>query len=165
MKFFRSLLPYAKEYGVNIALENMWQRDGKRKIIMDSACSKAAEFVRYLDTLDDAHFVACLDLGHCGLVGGEPQEMIRALGHERLQALHVHDNDLFADKHTFPYFGKTDWEEVMRALADIDYQGDLTMESDGFYSSLPPEIKPSADRLLVDIGRYLIKRYAFYKEA
>lgn len=163
MKFYRSLLPYAKEYGVKIALENMWQRDEKRKVIMDSACSSAAEFVRYLDTLNDEHFVACLDLGHCGLVGEDPAQMIRALGHDRLQALHVHDNDLLRDQHTFPYLGKNDWEEIMKALAEIDYQGDLTMESNGFHPAFPAELKPAADRFLVAIGRHLIERYEFYK--
>ena len=164
MKFYRSLLPYAKEYGVKIALENMWQRDAKRKIIMDSTCSQAKEFVRYLDALDDEHFVACLDLGHCGLVGESVTDMIRTLGHERLLALHVHDNDFLRDEHTFPYLGKNDWEEIMKALAEINYQGDLTMEADGFYPHFPADLKPAADRFLVDIGRYLIERYEFYKK-
>ena len=30
IEFYRSLLPYAKEYGVKIALENMWQIDKKQ---------------------------------------------------------------------------------------------------------------------------------------
>ena len=165
MKFYRSLLPYAKEYGVKIALENMWQRDQKRKgIIVDSTCSQAGEFIRYLDTLNDEHFVACLDIGHCALVGDDPADTIRALGRERLQALHVHDNDFLNDQHTFPYLGKYNWEEIIKALAEIDYQGDLTMESDGLYHSLPIPLLPAADRFLVAIGRYLIERYEFYRK-
>ena len=159
MRFYRSLLPYAKEYDVKIALENMWQIDKKRRVICDDTCSRAVEFARYVDTLDDEHFVACLDLGHCGLIGEEPQDAIRILGHDRLKALHVHDNDYRGDTHTLPFLSHMEWEEIMKALADIKYDGEFTFEADNFLPHFPKDLKPMAAKFMVDTGRYLISRY------
>ena len=162
MKFYRDLLPYAKEYDVKIALENMFQKETKRKIIGHDTCSRPEEFVRYIDTLDDEHFVACLDLGHCGVVGEEAYRAIRVLGHDRLKALHVHDNDYTKDMHMLPGLGKMDWEEIMKALAEIRYDGEFTYEADRFFISMPQEMMPNAVRLMVDMGRYLIGRFDEY---
>ena len=162
IRFYRSLLPYAKEFDVKIALENMWQNEKKRRYISDDVCSRAAEFVRYIDTLDDEHFVACLDLGHCGLVGEEPQDAIRILGHDRLKALHVHDNDYRSDVHTLPFLSNMEWEEIMKALADIKYDGEFTYEADNFLPHFPADFKPTAVKFMVDTGRYLISRYDHY---
>lgn len=162
MAMYRALLPYAKEYGVKIALENMWQIERKRKIIGSNVCSHAQEFARYIDALDDEHFVACLDLGHSGLVAQEAQDAIRILGHDRLKALHVHDNDYRNDSHTLPFLSKMDWEAIMRALADIRYDGEFTFEADSFLAGFPKEFKPTAAKFMVDTGRYLIGRYEHY---
>ena len=63
--------------------------------------------------------------------------MIRALGGKRVKALHVHDNDLVRDVHTLPFTRKIDWDEVMTALKDIGYDGELTFEADTFLSQFP----------------------------
>ena len=162
MKFYRELLPYAKEFDVKIALENMWQHERKRKVIGANACSHGAEFVRYLDALNDERFVACLDLGHCGLVGEEPQKAIRILGHDRLKALHIHDNDYRNDTHTMPYLSDMNWEEIMKALAAIRYDGEFTYEADAFLVHFPADYKPRAVKFMVDTARYLIGKYEHY---
>jgi sugar phosphate isomerase/epimerase len=159
MKFYRDLLPYAKEFDVKIALENMWQIDKKRKYISEDVCSRATEFARYIDALDDEHFVACLDLGHCGLIGEEAEDAIRILGHDRLKALHVHDNDYRSDMHTLPFLQNMNWDAIMKALADIRYDGDFTFEADNFLSHFPNDFKPRAVKFMVDTGRYLIGMY------
>ena len=164
MKFYKDLLPYAKEYGVKIAIENMWRTEPKRKYICPSACGTADELVRYIDTLDDDTFVACLDLGHCGLVGEEAQDAIRILGHDRLKALHVHDNNYREDSHTLPMLSMMDWNEICKALADIDYDGDFTFEADAFLRYIPKDFKPTASRYMADTGRYLIKKIEGFKE-
>lgn len=163
MKFYRDLLPYAKEYDIKIALENMFQREKKRKVFGHDTCSRPAEFVRYVDELNDEHFVACLDLGHCGVVGEEAYNAIRILGHDRLKALHVHDNDYTNDMHMMPGLGKMDWEEIMKALAEIRYDGEFTYEADRFFISMPHAMMPKAVSLMVEMGRYLIGRFEDHK--
>ena len=159
MEFYGRLLPYAKEYGVVICLENMFSFDSVRGCIVPNVCSLAEEFVDFLDSLDSEWFTACLDVGHCVLVGEKPEDAIRTLGGDRLKALHIHDNNYRADQHLFPYFGKIDWDAVTAALREIGYQGEFTFEADGFFRGLPADetVFRSALRLGNDIGRYLLE--------
>lgn len=133
LEFYNSLIPYCKEYGVKVALENMWghsQIDSSR--IIANVCSFGCDLAEYYDELDPKYFTVCLDLGHCTLVGETPENAIRTLG-SRLHALHVHDNDTVKDIHTLPYMGKTDWDAVTKALRDVNYNGDFTFEVGGAY--------------------------------
>lgn len=159
MNFYRRLLPYCKEYGVKIGVENMWQRDKLRRITVMDTCNSSAEFVRYIDTLDSEYAVACLDIGHVGLPVRDDgaADMIRALGHDRLKALHVHDNDFQGDLHLLPYMGKIDWTGITQALADINYDGDLTYEiTPSLISTTDEEFTPIAAKFVADVGRHLI---------
>ncbi len=157
MDFYRRLAPYAKEAGIKIALENMWQRNPETKEIVVSACSRTKDFVDWIDTLNDDCFTACLDLGHSGLYGFDAAEQIKGLGH-RLGALHVHDNDYQADAHTAPYLGKMHWDTICEALAAIGYAGDFTLEADNFFNHFPETLAPNAAKFMQDIGRDLIDR-------
>ena len=158
MEFYRRLLPVAKEYDLVIGVENMWEWDERREVICDSVCAPPEELCRYVDTLNDPHFTVCLDIGHVGLCGREPQDAIRAIGHDRLGALHVHDVDYRHDLHTLPYCGQYDWEPICRALHDVQYRGDLTFEADNFFEHFPVEMAEEAARFMVKVGRNLIAR-------
>ncbi len=160
MEFYRSLLPICKEYNIKIGVENMFQRELLRGHLTFDTCNQIPEFIRYVDTLNSEYIVACLDIGHVGLPtrDDEAWDFIRALGRERLQALHVHDNDYRNDSHSLPYIGKIDWNEVTKALGEIDYQGDFTYEvnTNTFMSrAMPEELVLSALRYAHDIGRHL----------
>lgn len=157
MQFYNALKPYAEEYGVKIGVENMWQMPGGIKID-HSTCSRPEEFVRYIDTLNSEWFVACLDIGHAPIVGVDPAELIRALGKDRLKALHVHDVDGKGDLHTLPYCSKINWDSVCSALKEIGYEGDFTYEIGGFFTSLPKELLLPAAKFSVATGRHLISK-------
>ena len=158
MDFYRRLIPYCEEYQLKVALENMYQVPYGKKI-NHSTCSKPEEFIRYLDELNNDVFVACLDLGHTCLVCEDPAEFIRKLGSTRLKALHVHDVDGIDDTHTAPYFGVINWDQVMAALKEINYEGDFTFEVAGQYlNPLPKELFASALYHLAETGRYLMKK-------
>ena len=158
MDFYRALAPHAKRLGIKVALENMWQRDPADGHIVDSTCSSAAEFIRYFDTLADPDaFTCCLDLGYCGLCGYEAADMIRALGAERLTALHVHDNDHLTDAHALPFLGRMDWEGICTALREIRYRGDFTYEAHTLLRPIPTALMPSAYRFMADMARHLVK--------
>ena len=133
MDYYRRLIPYAKEYGVKIGVENMFQADPRRKHIVADTCSNLEEFIRYIDTLDSDQITACLDVGHVGLPLNdmEAADCVRGLGHDRLGSLHIHDNDYKSDLHTLPYLGIMNWMDIAKALGEIDYQGDFTYEVKG----------------------------------
>lgn len=158
--FYRELLPTALRAGVRIGVENMYQSDPRRGYLVDDTCSRAEEFCRYIDTLNHPRIVACLDLGHVGLVAHQEEawDVIRALGHDRLCALHVHDNDYRGDQHQLPYIGKMDWAKITQALGEIDYQGDFTYENGwAFLSGMDEEFLPTALRYMADVGRHLMR--------
>ena len=156
MEFYGKLIPYCQEFGIRIAVENMWQYHPWPKIT-HSTCSVPEEMNRYLDTLNSPWITGCLDVGHASLVGQLPDEFVSAMGADRLGALHIHDVTKTEDSHTIPYQGVIDWQKLMQALKTIDYQGDLTFECDGFFKMLPPELYPEALRLLAHTGHFLMK--------
>ena len=156
MQFYNALKPYAEEYGVKIGVENMWQQPNG--IIDHSTCSRPEEFVRYIDTLNSEWFVACLDIGHAPICRVDPAELIRALGKDRLKALHVHDVDGKDDLHTMPYCSKINWDSVCAALKEIGYEGDFTYEIGGFFAPLPKELLLPAAKFSVATGRHLISK-------
>ena len=157
-EFYNRLVPVCKEYGVKVATENMFGRDKRRDYIVSTICSEGWEFSKMMDMLDSEYFTACVDIGHAGLVGTTAAELIKALGHDKLGCLHVHDNDYKRDRHLPPFFCELDWAEITQALADVDYKGDFTFEADNFFRSYPEELMPSAYKLLHDTGRYLISQ-------
>lgn len=99
-EMFLELLPFAKECGIKIATENMWNWDAEKDEAAFAACATPESFNAHLDAVNDAFFGACLDIGHAEMrgLGTSAEEMIYALGN-RLYTLHIHDNDLKHDSH------------------------------------------------------------------
>ncbi|MBQ8576272.1 MAG: sugar phosphate isomerase/epimerase [Clostridia bacterium] len=132
-EMYLELLPFAKEHGVKIATENMWNWDDEKDESSFAACATAEDFVEHIDVVNDDFLVACLDLGHAEMRGSGTGavNMIHALGH-RLQALHIHDNDKWHDSHQIPFSMNIDFEAIAKALKDINYQGYFTLEADNY---------------------------------
>ncbi len=132
-EMYLELLPFAKECGVKIATENMWNWNPETDRASFAACSTAESFVAHLDAVNDPYFVACLDIGHAEMMrdGTTAVGMIKALG-SRLQALHIHDNDRWHDNHQIPFSMGIDFTAVAKALKEIDYKGELTLEADNY---------------------------------
>ena len=163
-EFYGDLIPFSEKYGVKIACENMWQYNHRKKRIVDSVCADPQEFIYYIDSQNSPNMVACMDLGHCELTGRKTADCIRAMG-SRIQALHVHDNYGVNDDHLLPGYGKLDWDEIMKALAEINYRGNLTFEADNF---LMPYVNDrdgavKALTLMEHVGRTLIGKFENYK--
>lgn len=162
VEFYRALIPDCERLNILICAENMWQWDDKREIIVDSICAQPEEFCALLDAIDSPWIVGCLDIGHSALVGVEPADFIRALGSKRLQALHVHDVDYRKDCHTMPFIERIDWENTMKALAEIGYEGDLTLEADNYLRLFPKELQTAACRMMAQTAGYLRSRFEAY---
>lgn len=158
MAFYNRLKPYCEQFGVIVAVENMFGfADGH---VTPAVCSTEAEFVDYIDSLDERYFCACLDIGHAELRGAgafSAVSMIRALGGKRLRALHVHDNDKTSDLHTLPFTRSIRWREIIDALIEIGYSGVFTFEADNFISGFPPELSFEASKFMATVGRYLVR--------
>lgn len=136
--FYAELLPFAADHGVQIATENMWNWDNRLGHATPCACSTPDNFNAHLDAA--AGLIACLDIGHAEMhgLGTGAVEMIHALG-SRLQALHIHDNDLVHDSHMIPFAGKIDFGAMVTALKAVNYQGYLTLEADTYLNRFAPD--------------------------
>lgn len=159
MNYYRRLIPYAAEYGIQIGVENMFQKDPLRNCIVADTCSNIDEFIRYVDTLNSPQITACLDVGHVALPLSDltAADMIRKLGHDRLGSLHIHDNDYTRDQHILPYLGKLDWAEIAKALGEIDYKGDFTFEVNGqLISGCDEGFVPIAAGFMGAVGKHIV---------
>lgn len=132
-EFYNELLPFAKEHGVKIATENMWNYNTTTWEIVSAACSDEKSFVNHLNEVGDDYFVACLDIGHAEIksLNTSAVKMIKALG-QKLQALHIHDTDLVHDNHQIPFSMKIDFLPIIKALKEIKYGGYFTLEADAY---------------------------------
>ena len=139
-EFYWELLPFAKECGVKIATENMWDWDNEKDQSSFAACSTSEDFLKHLEVVNDEFFVACLDLGHAEMrgSGSGAVNMIRALG-KHLQALHIHDNDQWHDSHQIPFSMNVDFDAIVKALKEINYSGYFTLEADQYLKAYDEE--------------------------
>ena len=158
--FYAELLPFAKEHGVKIATENMWNWDSAANCAVPCACSTPESFNAHLDAVNDPNFVACLDIGHAEMkgLGTSAVEMIHALG-SRLQALHIHDNDRHHDSHMIPFAGKIDFAAIVQALKATGYGGYLTLEADTYLKNYTPDAVLVGLRQLAAAARNLKEMY------
>lgn len=155
LDFYKRLAPYAKELGIKIAIENIGRV---------SVTSTPARLAKLYDELCDPVFTLCFDVGHCLLEEVDPAGAIRILGDRLVHGCtHVHDNFGDSDAHTLPFYGKVDWESVMKALADIGYEGDLNYEASNFIKSLPKDLYFDGLKFMAKVGHYLIGRFEYYK--
>lgn len=165
MEYYNILRPYAENCGVRICLENMFQRDPETQRRIESVCCFDGGFIDYFDSLGSDTFTCCLDIGHCGLVGTSAQDAIRMLGHDRIGALHVHDNDLVTDQHLAIGMGKVNWDEVAKALADIDYKGIFTLEADCAFNFVQKEFMPLMAKYMYESAKAVTDKIEAYKNA
>lgn len=139
-EMYLELLPFAKDHGVKIATENMWNWDKEKDEACFAACASPKSFCEHIDIVGDPFLVACLDIGHAEMRGQDTSavEMIRALGH-RIAALHLHDNDKWKDTHAMPFTMDIDFIPIMAALREVGYAGDVTLECGTHLKSCTPE--------------------------
>lgn len=132
-EMYFELLPFAKDCGIKIATENMWNWDNSQGHAVKAACSDGEDFLKHILAVNDENFVACVDIGHAEMKGlnTSAESMIRTLG-SHVAALHIHDNDKLRDLHELPFTDKIDFKGVVKALKDINYKGYFTLEADSY---------------------------------
>lgn len=132
-EMYFELLPFAKDCGIKIATENMWNWDNSQGHAVKAACSDGEDFLKHILAVNDENFVACVDIGHAEMKGlnTSAESMIRTLG-SHVAALHIHDNDKLRDLHGLPFTDKIDFKGVVKALKDINYKGYFTLEADSY---------------------------------
>ena len=163
MDYFGALLPCCEKLNIKISIENMCKTNPKSGIVGDGVCAHPHEFIRYIDALGSKYVTGCMDTGHCAATGREPQDVLRIVGGDRITCLHIHDTDYKRDMHYLPYTVDLDWDEICKALADIDYKGHFTMEACNFITKVPVDFIPTALKYEYDVAKYLADKVEKYK--
>ena len=107
--------------GVRIAIENLPGANLGNEI---------DELDWFIDRLGDETYGVCLDVNHLDDRYAELPDIVRSLG-PRLIAMHISDYDGIEEKHWKPGKGVVDWPGLMKALAEIHYNGPFTFECSG----------------------------------
>jgi hexulose-6-phosphate isomerase len=137
----RKALPAARELGVKIAVENVWNQ----------FLLSPLEAARYIDEFESPAIGWHFDIGNV-LNYGFPEQWIRILG-KRIQKLHVKEFSRAMRDKTGPSSGfkanflegDNDWPAIMKALDDIGYTGWGIAEQHGADS--PEGLKDLSQRM------------------
>lgn len=126
LALFKDYRIIAKQFHVQIALENMFGYVTNTTIPAETIFTTAQQINEYIDILGP-HFVACLDSGHAYVAQQKIKEMVIELG-DNLKVLHIHDAVATDDSHLVPYLGHIDWNEYIKAIASINTEIVLSLE-------------------------------------
>ncbi|MBR4654578.1 MAG: sugar phosphate isomerase/epimerase [Kiritimatiellae bacterium] len=143
----RELEPVAEELGVNIALENVWNR----------FLVSPMEWKLFLDQFQSERIGVYFDAGNCCLTG-RPEDFPDILG-DRIKAVHLknfEESDSAGGLHGFGedlFKGVVDFGRLFAAMDKTGYSGPYTVEMIPF-SRLPDLVLPDAalaDRMVEQI--------------
>ena len=113
--FWGPLAEEAKQVGVTLVLENMWEPD-------------PSIICRVLTRIKSPHLKACLDVGHASLYSRLPVSLwISALGDE-LVYTHLHNNHGTTDEHLAFGDGVIDFPELLATLRTLPRPPQFTLE-------------------------------------
>lgn len=153
LDYYGPMLDEVKKLGYGLSLENMVQWDNEYVF----ACN-GEDLAELVDAFNRPNVGVCWDFGHANLSVNDQTAELRRIG-PRLKSTHIADNHSNGDEHLAPFYGNVDWHQMMRALKEINYQGDFTYEIQAFSSPLPVELRRTMTAHVADIGRYLIRLY------
>jgi sugar phosphate isomerase/epimerase len=163
-RFLNFLAPRAKEMGITLCMENLYNGIAGH-LIEGPGCDakKAAERIDRMNEKYHAEVVGfCFDTGHGNLVGLDFEGFIKTLG-DRLKVLHIHDNDGISDLHQIPFTftrtrenrPSTDWEGFIRGLRQVKFDGTLSFETAPVLTAFPEMMKADVLSFIARIGQFL----------
>ena len=147
----KRIAEYVSGRDITICLENL-------RVLNKSSIVETVEDLLYiLDALESDNFGICLDTGHLNLTVKNHRDFILKAG-DKLKALHIADNREEWDDHLMPFNrGTVDFEEVVKALREIGYNGVFNYEIPGecWYDI---ELRDSKINYIKDCYDWLMKR-------
>lgn len=163
--FLEFLAPVAKEMGITICLENLYESAGNR--LVEGPCCNAVKMAGRIDRMNEKYKAEvlgfCFDTGHANLTGINIEEFIVAMGH-RLKVLHIHDNDGIEDLHQLPFspignregMKAVNWDGFISGLRNIKYDNVLNFET-------APVLRVSPDGMLDAVLVFIAQMGEYFK--
>lgn len=158
VEFYKSLIPYCEKYNIKVAIENIFSWDHKRKNFRGELGSPE-ELTKIINTLNSSCFVACIDVGHAALVGHEPEDFILKMPKGMVKTVHIQDGDYQDDRHMLPSIGYYNWDNIIKALKEIEFDGVFNMEIFKFFQNIPNALIPTALEFAAKVGKYFTNKF------
>lgn len=125
--FYDPYVDLGIQHGVGTAFENMMP-------CLDASlpvryCQHYDELIELVDSYNDEKVAVCWDTGHANGMMLDQYKALHAVG-KRLKNVHINDNyRCNRDEHMLPFMGTIDWYKIVQAMAEIGYDGDMTLET------------------------------------
>jgi L-ribulose-5-phosphate 3-epimerase len=140
----KKVIPYAKEMGVKIGIENVW----------NDFINDPETMVKYIDSFESEYVMAHYDVGN-HVKFNKPEHWVRTLG-KRILRLHIKEYTTAktAEGKVIGFGAKLGdggdikWDEVTKALAEIGYTGWATAEVPGGNRDVLKDIAERMNRIL-----------------
>jgi len=133
----RKAIPWAKDAGVKIAIETVW----------NNFITKPEQMIQYVDQFGTPTVGTYFDISNMIKFGVPPADWIRALGPRLLKF----DFKGYSKSKGWCGIGEGDenWPDVLKALKEVNYQGEFaTAEVDGGGAKALKDISQRMDRIL-----------------
>lgn len=122
---------------------NFWREEIKKyekegiKILIENLVEEEPEnLIKLCDSIDSDFFAICLDTGHLNLFSRiSLSDWVIELG-DRLNYIHLHDNNGNKDEHLPVGKGNIDFKSFFQTLKDSEKSAEVALELDA-----PPEVK------------------------
>ena len=150
VRFISPYLDMSKKFGIGIAMECMRDNNDQHRRY---CAGDASELIELVDEFNDKSLGMCIDTGHAHESGLDVPSFIRAAG-SRLKCTHINDNMKFEDSHFPMFFGDIDWVETVKALREIGYDGDFSLEVHP--QRFPANMREPWYRFLHDLGQRIL---------
>lgn len=131
----RKAVPLAKELGVKIAIENVW----------NDFITKPEQAKALLEAIDSEHVGWHFDIGNC-IRYGPAEAWIPVLG-KRILKLHIKEYSRFKSFNVAFFEGDNHWPAIMRALDEVGYEGWGISEQPGEQAKDAVALKDLSDRM------------------
>ena len=129
IKYLEPFVKKAVENNILVAIENGTQMEKDDPQFKNTA-PYIDELLRIVDYYNNKYgkevLGICFDFGHANVGNLDMYKEIKKIG-KKLIVTHIHDN-YGTDSHNQPFDGTINWDEVRKALTEIDYDGELTSE-------------------------------------
>ncbi len=151
--FFRKYAQFANELGIGIAIENMWGRteNGEKPYGLE-----AIELYDLIEGVGYDNIRICWDVEH-GSVEKLDQRAAINLLKDYIVTTHVSDETGPGNIHVLPYLGTADWNSILSAFAEIQYNGVLDLEIQHYLPGVPEPLVDDAMKLAYKVGIHLIE--------
>jgi sugar phosphate isomerase/epimerase len=124
IRYYNTILPFAEKNNVMLMIENISEEIYRRPFVIETADN----ILELKSKLNDHPLIkACWDTGHANTKALDQYDNIKKLD-GMLMGVHLQDNNGINDDHMPLLMGTVNYDEVIKGLLDIGYDGPFNME-------------------------------------